>query len=374
MGTDTGGSIRLPAAYTGLVGFKPSYGMISRWGVIAYANSLDTVGILARSVEVAEKIFGKLNTFPCGCDSWAPVLTPKNLVPLDAFDDKDPTSVAKITRKRIHVDKTHVGNGSKLVIGYPQEYNIQEMDSQVRQSWIKTLKSLEQRGHTVQPVSLPTTRQALSAYYVLAPAEASSNLARYDGVRYGYRAYGPDDTSTENLYVRTRGKGFGEEVKRRILLGTYTLSSNAIENYFIQAQKVRRLVQQDFDRVFSKANPLCQTKGNGRKGSHTEAENNCVDFIICPTAPTVPPLLESIEANAEPLQEYTNDVFTVPASLAGLPALSVPMNPAKQRTDHFVERGIKYGMQVVGQYGDDYSVLRVGKLLEAIRDENNALH
>ena len=374
MGTDTGGSVRLPAAYTGLVGFKPSYGMISRWGVIAYANSLDTVGILARSVEVAEKIFGKLNIFPCGCDSSAPMLTPKNLVPLDAFDDKDPTSMEKITRKRIHMDKTHVGNGSKLIIGYPQEYNIQEMDSQVRQSWIKTLKSLEQRGHTVRPVSLPTTRQALSAYYVLAPAEASSNLARYDGVRYGYRAYGPDDTSTENLYVRTRGKGFGDEVKHRILLGTYTLCSNAIENYFIQAQKVRRLVQQDFDRVFSKANPLRQTNGNNRKGSHTEAENNCVDFIICPTAPTVPPLLESIEANAEPLQEYTNDVFTVPASLAGLPALSVPMNPAKQRTDHFVERGRKYGMQVVGQYGDDYSVLRVGKLLEAIRDENNALH
>lgn len=280
--------------------------------------------------------------------------------------------MAKSTRKRIHMNKTPVNGDSKLVIGYPQEYNIQEMDSQIRQSWIKTLKFLEQRGHTVRPVSLPTTRQALSAYYVLAPAEASSNLARYDGVRYGYRAYGSDDTSTENLFVKTRGKGFGDEVKRRILLGTYTLSSTAIENYFIQAQKVRRLVQQDFDRVFRKPNVLCQSKEDNKETSHAEAVDKGVDFIVCPTAPTVPPLLDSIKEDAEPLQEYTNDVFTVPVSLAGLPALSVPMNPARQRADLSVERGRKYGMQVVGQYGDDYSVLKVGKILEAIRNEDNA--
>lgn len=280
--------------------------------------------------------------------------------------------MAKSTRKRIHMNKTHVDDDSKLAIGYPQEYNIQEMDSQVRQSWIKTLKLLEQRGHTVRPVSLPTTRQALSAYYVLAPAEASSNLARYDGVRYGYRAYGPDDTSTENLFVKTRGKGFGDEVKRRILLGTYTLSSNAIENYFIQAQRVRRLAQQDFDRVFRKPNALYQSKDGNKETSHAEVDDEGVDFIVCPTAPTVPPLLDSIKEDAESLQEYTNDVFTVPASLAGLPALSVPMNPARQRADHFAERGRKYGMQVVGQYGDDYSVLKVGKILESIRHEDNA--
>ena len=272
------------------------------------------------------------------------------------------------------MNKTLVEDGCKLHIGYPLEYNIQEMDSQVRQSWIKTLKSLQQRGHTVRPVSLPTTRQALSAYYVLAPAEASSNLARFDGVRYGFRAYGPDDTSTENLYVRTRGKGFGDEVKRRILLGTYTLSSNAMENYFIQAQKVRRLVQQDFDRVFNKVNPLRQKNKNKEEVSHTEAEKNGIDFIVCPTAPTIPPLLDDMEENAEPLQEYTNDIFTVPASLAGLPALSVPMNPAKHQVNHFAERRRKYGMQVIGQYGDDYSVLRAGKILQAIRDDDNALY
>ena len=288
--------------------------------------------------------------------------------PLDAFDDKDPTSMSKQTRRRMHKDKTVVEEGCKLRIGYPREYNIQEMDPQIRQSWVNTLKSLQQRGHTVQPVSLPTTRQALSAYYVLAPAEASSNLAKYDGVRYGYRAFGPDDSSGEALYVKTRGNGFGDEVKRRILLGTYTLSSNAIENYFIQAQKVRRLVQKDFNTVFSKINPLCSVNKN--KDDADSGENNdYIDFIICPTAPTLPPLLDHLEANEKSLHEYTNDVFTVPASLAGLPALSVPMSAPTQRKDHFVERRRKYGMQVVGQYGDDHAVLGVGKILEGIRDE-----
>ena len=290
---------------------------------------------------------------------------------MDAFDEKDPTSVSKKTRRRLNNGKTVVKEDGKLRFGYPLEYNIQEMDTQVRQSWVDTLGYLQQEGHTVRPVSLPTTRQALSTYYVLAPAEASSNLARYDGVRYGYRAFGPDEASDEALYVKTRGNGFGDEVKRRILLGTYTLSSNAIENYFIQAQKVRRLVQRDFDGVFSRVNPLRDATEYDEKSDNGNEEEDRVDFLICPTAPTLPPLLTTLKNDDGSLHEYINDVFTVPASLAGLPALSVPMNAPPQRTDHFVDKRRKYGMQVIGQYGDDHAVLEVGKILERIRDQHH---
>jgi aspartyl-tRNA(Asn)/glutamyl-tRNA(Gln) amidotransferase subunit A len=209
-------------------------------------------------------------------------------------------------------------------------------------------------------VSLPTTQQALGAYYVLAPAEASSNLAKYDGVRYGQRTSGSDATPKENLplYARTRGEGFGEEVRRRILLGAYALSSGAIDNYFIQAQKVRRLVQQDFDRVFAAENPLHDTRGSqGDEG---------VDFLLTPTAPSLPPTLADLERQTT-VEGYMLDVFTIPASLAGLPALSVPVPVEGEALKDMDAQDVQsVGMQIIGQYGSDEGVLRLGKIVEGL--------
>jgi aspartyl-tRNA(Asn)/glutamyl-tRNA(Gln) amidotransferase subunit A len=245
-------------------------------------------------------------------------------------------------------------------IGVPSEYNIQEMTSSVREAWNRTLSQLDSAGHTIVPVSLPTTAAALSAYYVLAPAEASSNLAKYDGIRYGVRSPSThpfDQSPTSTLYSHTRGTGFGDEVKRRILLGTYSLSSEAMNNYFIQAQKVRRLVQRDFDAVFKLPNPL---------HNNTPGPDIGVDYIVCPTAPTPPPRLFDLKSST-PFDAYMNDVFTVPASLAGLPAVSVPapLSPESRNVQH-----ANVGMQVIGQYGDDEAVLRfVESELQASRME-----
>jgi aspartyl-tRNA(Asn)/glutamyl-tRNA(Gln) amidotransferase subunit A len=334
LGTDTGGSVRLPAAYCGVVGFKPSYGLLSRWGVIQYANSLDTVGILAGTVEDTSAVFAALNQ----------------------YDSNDPTSLSDTVRQRIASQVPDKSTG--LRIGVPQEYNIQELTAPVRQAWNDTLSKLQQAGHTLVPVSLPTTQQALSAYYVLAPAEASSNLAKYDGVRYGHRTSGSDATPKESspLYARTRGEGFGEEVRRRILLGAYALSSEAIDNYFIQAQKVRRLVQQDFDSVFAAKNPL-HDESKGRKA-------HGVDFLITPTAPSLPPMLAELKRQST-VESYMLDVFTVPASLAGLPALSVPVPIGAEARDDMDSLDVQsVGMQIIGQYGSDEGVLGIAKLIE----------
>jgi aspartyl-tRNA(Asn)/glutamyl-tRNA(Gln) amidotransferase subunit A len=204
---------------------------------------------------------------------------------------------------------------------------------------------------------LPDTKHALSTYYVLGPAEASSNLAKYDGVRYGARAEGPDGDGKPDgyLFSNTRGQGFGQEVKRRIVLGTFTLSADAIDNYFIQAQRVRRLVQQDFDAVFTAKHPLAA------QGADKIAKANDVDVIICPTAPSSPPRLSDLMSNStkkSPLDAYVTDVFTVPASLAGLPAISVPVTVSGQQDAELA------GIQVIGQYGDDQLVMKVGEMLE----------
>ncbi|KAF1999639.1 glutamyl-tRNA amidotransferas-like protein [Amniculicola lignicola CBS 123094] len=322
LGTDTGGSVRLPAAYTGTVGFKPSYGLLSRWGVIAYANSLDTVGILSSTVRDARELFNTLNH----------------------HDPQDPTSLPVSTRNRLNSST----QSKPLRIGIPLEYNISTLQPPVRTAWLRALRVLQQKGHTLHPISLPATRHALSAYYILAPAEASSNLAKYDGVRYGSRAEGIDGTPSSVLFAKTRGEGFGAEVRRRILLGAFSLSAQAIDNYFIQAQKIRRLVQQDFDNVFSASNPLIAPSACGKESG--------VDVLICPTAPTTAPLLQELE-NQDPIGAYMNDVFTVPASLAGLPAISVPVS--------FGEKGGETaGMQVIGQYGEDGLVLDVAEQLE----------
>ena len=336
LGTDTGGSVRLPAAYCGVVGFKPSYGLLSRWGVIQYANSLDTVGVLARKVEDVYSVFAALNK----------------------HDANDPTSLSDAARQRIASQAPY--DSTSLRIGVPREYNIEELTAPVRAAWNKTLSQLQRAGHTLVPVSLPTTQQASSAYYVLAPAEASSNLAKYDGVRYGHRTAGSDAAPKENLplYARTRGEGFGEEVRRRILLGAYALSSEAIDNYFIQAQKVRRLVQQDFDSVFAAKNPL-----HDESGAHSASG---VDFLITPTAPSMPPTIAELKRQST-VESYMLDVFTVPASLAGLPALSVPVPFEADARDAVDPKDVQsVGMQIIGQYGSDEGVLAVGKMIEEL--------
>ncbi|KAF1948036.1 amidase-domain-containing protein [Clathrospora elynae] len=337
LGTDTGGSVRLPAAYTGVVGFKPSYGLLSRWGVIAYANSLDTVGIFGKNAKGVGAIFDKLNV----------------------HDPQDPTSLPPSTRKRLGRQRRDM---SSLRIGIPLDYNIATLDPTVRQAWIRRLKFLWQCGHTLHPVRLPATQHALSAYYVLAPAEASSNLAKYDGVRFGSRAEGIDGTPDSVLFAKTRGQGFGSEVQRRILLGAFSLSAQAIDNYFIQAQKVRRLVQQDFNNVFATPNPLFDDTT-----SHSEDMTDKVDILICPTAPSSAPSLSDVKTQ-DPIHSYMNDVFTVPASLAGLPAISVPSpaNP-EEGTPEYEHRDSYFhsvGIQIIGQYGDDKLVLDVAKKVE----------
>ena len=343
LGTDTGGSVRLPAAYTGIMGFKPSYGRLSRYGVIPYANSLDTVGILAQTRRYIQDVFEAL----------------------DHLDEADPTSLPKSARQRINGIREERRKarsiGSHVYrIGVPVEYNVNELDPSVRTAWARALSSLEYNGHEIVPISLPSTRQALSAYYVLAPAEASSNLAKYDGVRYGASQAESATISTSDipLFASLRGAGFGDEVKRRILLGTYSLSASAMDNYFIQAQKIRRLVQRDFDRVFRTRNPL--------HDQQQEAGDEGVDFIICPTAPTPPPLLSEIK-DQDPLDAYVNDVFTVPASLAGLPAISLPAPLGTISSYARWEELI--GIQIIGQFGDDYSVLECAALLAELEPE-----
>jgi aspartyl-tRNA(Asn)/glutamyl-tRNA(Gln) amidotransferase subunit A len=294
--------------------------------VVAYANSLDTVGVLANSPHDIEKVFRAVS----------------------AFDSNDPTSMTPTTRQRIAcLPRDFNDLGRPLRVGIPAEYNIKELSATIRNAWNEWATKLRQEGVEIVPVSLPNTKYALSAYYVLAPAEASSNLARYDGVRFGDRGLG-SDAADGTLYAKRRGELLGEEVKKRILLGTYTLSSEAMDNYFIRAQKVRKLVQRDFDRVFTQSNVLHDEKAVNQKHG--------VDILLCPTAPTLAPKLADLQGIPS-VHAYMTDVFTVPASLAGLPAISMPY----QRTDG-PENNIS--MQIIGQYGTDDLVLNIAAKLQ----------
>lgn len=374
VGSDTGGSVRLPAAYTGTIGFKPSYGSISRNGLIPYANSLDTVGIIANNVGNATKLYKILAT-PDPADPTCLTVATRAKISCILYErdmqlegtrsrSGDPTirvmpadgrgSTYDAKKRYSHLRQSSKMRSTHRKIGVPAEYNVQELHPLVRQAWTRTLSLLSDLGHEITPVSLPTTQQALSAYYVLAPAEASSNLAKYDGVRYGTpRPSDLPDNHNGPLYSHYRGLYFGEEVKRRILLGTFSLSAGAMDNYFIQAQKVRRLVQQDFNNVFSLPHPLM----DHHPSSQADTDIDLVDLILVPTAPTPPPLLSELETQTS-LDSYINDVFTVPASLAGLPAISVPVI-ADDDLPVTPERSI--GMQVIGQYGDDLDVLQFAK-------------
>lgn len=334
LGTDTGGSVRLPGAYCGVIGFKPSYGMISRHGVISYAQSLDTVGILGKSVSIVEEMFHVLNK----------------------YDEKDPTCITEDVRAKLKLNNALLQQSRRkrpLRIGIIAEAII-DLSESVREAWVSCLEFLRSQGHKVHLVTIPALKQALPVYFILSPAEASSNLARYDGIRYGTRQdvdryvaqNGTGEAFESTLYGPTRTKGFGDEVQRRILLGTYNLNAGAYSNHYSKAQRVRRKLIEQFNDVFITENVFY--------GAESDAGlmERQVDVIVLPTARTPAPTHEEIKGKSDPIESYVNDVLTVPANLAGLPAISVPWGPKS------------VGMQVWGQFGDDQLVLDVARILQ----------
>ncbi len=302
-GTDTGGSIRQPAAFAGIVGMKPTYGRCSRWGVVAFASSLDQPGPMTRSVRDAAIM----------------------LEAMAGFDPKDSTSVDMAVP---NFEAALSGDIRGLKIGIPKEYRIEGLSPEIEALWDKGIGWLKDAGAEIVDISLPHTQYALAAYYIIAPAEASSNLARYDGVRYGLRVEGED---LADMYARTRGEGFGEEVQRRLLIGTYALSAGYYDAYYLKAQKVRTKIADDFKEAYK-----------------------TVDAILTPTAPS--PAFAFGEKGNDPLEMYLNDVFTVPASLAGLPGISIPSGLS--------ESGLPLGLQLLGQPFDEETVIRTAGVLE----------
>jgi len=304
-GTDTGGSIRQPAAFTGISGIKPTYGRCSRWGIVAFASSLDQAGPMARDVRDCALL----------------------LEVMSGFDPKDSTSLD------VSVPSWEALLSSDLKgkrIGIPKEYRVDGMPEEIEALWQQGIAWMKDAGAEIVDVSLPHTKYALPAYYIIAPAEASSNLARYDGVRYGQRDL-PDGAGLQDMYAATRAAGFGAEVKRRIMIGTYVLSAGYYDAYYTQAQKVRALIVRDFEQAWEKC-----------------------DLLLTPTAPSAAFALG--EKQADPIAMYLNDVFTVPASLAGLPAMSVPAGLDGQ--------GLPLGLQIIGKPLDEQSVLNAGLAIE----------
>lgn len=304
-GSDTGGSIRQPSAYCGVTGIKPTYGRCSRYGMVAFASSLDQAGIFAKDVR-DNAILLKV---------------------ISGYDPKDATS-AKVDVPDFESFLTQDVKGLK--IGIPREYRPEGLNEEISKHWDLGINMLKDRGAVIVDISLPHTQYALASYYTLAPAEASSNLARYDGVRYGLRV---DGDSLDDLYINTRTSGFGSEVKRRIMIGTYVLSSGYYDAYYLQAQKVRRLIKEDFTKAFEK-----------------------VDVILTPTAPTQAFAIGDKSMNEDPVNMYLNDIFTIPASLAGLPAMSLPIGLSKD--------GLPLGLQLIGRSFDEGTVLKVAYALE----------
>ena len=309
-GTDTGGSIRQPAAFAGITGVKPTYGRCSRWGVVAFASSLDQAGPMARNVEDCAIM----------------------LEAMAGFDPKDATSLDKPVPNWAEMLDADL-RGKR--VGIPREYRMDGMDAEILDSWERGKTMLRDAGAEIVDISLPHTKYALPAYYIIAPAEASSNLARYDGVRYGLREMPSDKVGEraglQDMYAATRSEGFGDEVKRRILIGTYVLSAGFYDAYYNQAQKVRALVAQDFEKAWA----------------------SC-DVILAPTTPTASFPLGSLDD--DPLTMYLNDVFAVPASLAGLPAMSVPAGINSQ--------GLPLGLQLVAKPFDEQGLMNAGLAIE----------
>ena len=311
-GTDTGGSIRFPCSITGLVGVKPTYGLCSRWGCVAFASSLDTPGPIARTVDDAALL----------------------LSIMAGHDDKDSTSAPNARFEMDGELKPILGDGKKLKIGIIKEFQNVEISADMKNIFEKRIADLKSMGAEVIEVSIPNILDALAAYYIIAPAEASSNLARYDGMRYGLRVEGSDVYDT---YKKTRAAGFGEEVKRRMLIGTAVLSSESYEVYFMQAARVRRLIADAFNRAFEQC-----------------------DLIVCPAgASTAMPL----DSDLSPLEYYALDLFTVAMNLAGIPAVSVPAGLA--------QNGLPLGLQVIGRRFDDMRVLQLAKHIQQISNVDN---
>ncbi len=305
--TDTGGSIRQPAALCGVTGLKPTYGRVSRYGMIAFASSLDQGGTIARSAEDNALM---LNV-------------------MAGFDPKDSTSIDRdVPDYTATLDEPLRG----LKIGLPKEYFSDELSPAMEQQIRNAVKEYEKLGATVKEVSLPNAKLAIAAYYVIAPAEASANLSRFDGVRYGYRCEDPKDLL--DLYTRTRAEGFGNEVKRRILVGTYALSAGYFDAYYLKAQKVRRLIQQDFINAFKE-----------------------VDVLMSPTTPS--PAFSQGEKSNDPVTMYLEDVFTVAVNLAGIPAMSVPAG--------FVD-GLPVGLQIIGNYFSEARLLNAAHQFQQVTD------
>lgn len=310
-GTDTGGSIRQPAAFCGLVGMKPTYGRCSRLGIVAFASSLDQAGPITRDVADCALM----------------------MTSMSSHDKGDSTSIDAPLPDLMDALASAKNEGIKgMRIGIPDEYTVDGMPDQIVKLWEMGRKWLEDAGASCVPVSLPHTQYALPAYYIIAPAEASSNLARYDGVRYGLRV---DGESLDDMYARTRGAGFGDEVKRRILIGTYVLSAGYYDAYYIKAQKVRRLIQNDFTNVFAD-----------------------VDALLTPSTPSAAFAIG--DESKDPLSMFLNDVFTVPANLAGIPAISVPAGLSSD--------GLPLGLQLIAPALREDTLIRGAAMLEQCAD------
>ncbi len=307
LGSDTGGSIRQPAALCGVVGMKPTYGRVSRYGLVAFASSLDQIGPITKTVRDCAIVLNVIS----GHDSLDSTSAP---LPVPDFTEILGRDIKDVT------------------IGIPREYFIEGMDKEVEESVKSAIRTLESLGAVPVDVSLPHTGYAVATYYVLATSEASSNLARYDGVRYGLRAGGKD---LMDVYLNTRAQGFGPEVKRRIMLGTYALSSGYYEAYYKKAQQVRTLIKRDFEEVFRK-----------------------VDVVVTPTSPTA--AFKAGEKTADPLQMYLSDIFTISVNLAGVPAISVPCG--------FTSNTLPIGLQFIGKHFDEESVLRIAHAYEQSTD------
>jgi len=311
IGTDTGGSIRQPASFTGTVGLKPTYGSCSRYGIVAFASSLDQAGPMSKDVKDSSIL----------------------LEVISSFDKKDSTS---IDFKRNNYSSELTRNIKGLKIGIPKEYRVDGMPDEIEKLWKKGIEYAKDCGAEIIDISLPHTSYALPTYYIVAPAEASSNLARYDGVKYGLRSSGKN---LIDMYEKTRSEGFGEEVKRRVMIGTYVLSSGYYDAYYLKAQKVRQLIKQDFDQAYNK-----------------------VDAILTPSTPSS--AFKIGEKSNDPVSMYLNDIFTVPVNLAGLPGISIPAGVDKNN--------YPLGLQIIGKPFDEQTVLNIAySMEEKINYKNN---
>ena len=303
IGTDTGGSIRQPASFTGTVGLKPTYGSCSRYGIVAFASSLDQAGPMTKDVRDCSLL----------------------LEAMSSYDTKDSTS---INFKRNSYFKDLKESIKRKKIGIPKEYRVDGMPKEIEDLWQKGIAYVKNSGAEIIDISLPNTSYALPAYYIVAPAEASSNLARYDGVKYGFRSKGKN---LIDMYEKTRSEGFGSEVKRRIMIGTYVLSSGYYDAYYLKAQKVRQLIKNDFDEAYKK-----------------------VDAILTPSTPSSAFKID--EKTNDPVSMYLNDIFTVPVNLAGLPAISIPAGIDK--------KGYPLGLQIIGKAFDEQNILNIAYSME----------